>query len=75
MLALVLLMPACASSPEANGLAGGRPAWIDCPRMEPMGSSVTSKPICSQQDKAQRAETRKRMEAIRQRQGGIGNDL
>ena len=75
MLALVLLMPACATSPEAEGLSSSQPGWRDCPRMEPMGSAVISKPICSRANRAQRAETRQRMESIRQRQGVIGNDM
>ena len=75
MLALLMLMPACATSPEADGLSSSQPGWRDCPRMEPMGSALTSKPICSRANKAQRAETRQRMESIRQRQGAIGNDM
>jgi len=75
MLALVVLMPACATSPEADDLSRAQPGWINCPRMEPMGSAMTSKAICNRRDRAQDAETRERMESIRRRQGALQNDM
>lgn len=67
-----LLLPACASSPTANGISKVRPASIDCRRVAPTGTKLKTKTVCGPEGGGQSIRTRKAYDRNHDRRDPLG---